>query len=198
MSPSQPRGGFVDVPYEQANRVVAKTVREWGEILDLQGKPKSTPCSSCVHRCSNANGVTAHGKRWDTAYTAETRDTFWTGDHDPEHPERSLRGGATNPCHQTQDRPCAGAVVLQQRELIRFCRSRRWLPDLTGKYDLTPDGVIRIWRRMFNGGERSDADPHDRWRLIGADLLRRAHPAINDPDIGHEALEPPQPGEFEE
>jgi hypothetical protein len=194
MASSRPR---IDVPDDQANRAVVKTAKEMRDVLDPPGKPKATACSTCPHRAANFNGITAHGERWDVAYSNEARDKLWTGDLDPAHPENAMRSGAVNPCHQTQDRPCAGAVVLQERELIRWCRRGSWSFG-TGKHDLTELGVVRIWRRMFNSGEKSESDPFERWRLPGADLCGAAHPAINDPNIGHEALAPPAPGEFDQ
>lgn len=185
----------VPVTIKQATRIVEMPR---GRELDPPGRPKLTPCVTCPHRVANFNGTTGHGERWDVAFRTETRDKFWTGELNPEHPENALRHGGVNRCHQTQTHPCAGAVVLQQRELLRL--HDHGYQAQPGRYALSREGIRRIAARLLNGGERCDPRKVPVWRLRimkRRDVLKLAHPAIADAAIGHEALDPPAPGEFD-
>lgn len=110
-----------------------------------------------------------------------------------------MRDGSTMLCHQGAPPElggtkagsgvaveCAGSVVLTQREVIRWRRS--------GVCAMELDAVLSVGAGML-GFVRVTAGL---LRLISVqDLLAGAHPRLGDPAIGHHALAPPLPGEFE-
>jgi hypothetical protein len=153
---------------------------------------KATPCATCPWRRSNWG-------RDDTPHpeynTAERRDAMWD-----EFAEREagtgLRFGTTMWCHvgdgHDAKHECTGGVVLQQRECIRALRHG-------GASQLTYKGLLQVARSLCL---------RDEINLLGIPVmsllaknveavLRRVHPQIANPEIGHHALEPPQPGEFD-
>jgi hypothetical protein len=74
---------------------------------------------------------------------------------------------------------CTGALVMQQREVLRHV-SR-------GESALTTQGAARVASDML-GREISESDLVD---IDLADLLAHAHPSLLDPKIGSDAVAPP-------
>jgi hypothetical protein len=76
-------------------------------------------------------------------------------------------------------RQCTGALVMQQRELLRHVKC--------GESALSPQGAARVARDML-GREVAD---HGLCKLDIRELLANAHPSLLDPNIGSEAVAPP-------
>jgi hypothetical protein len=169
------------------------------EVMNPRGEPKATPCSTCVWRLANRDYKTGQGEDYDTHFTRDTLSKAWQGKWDTENPSSAFKCGAVNTCHQTHQHPCAGALALQQRELLR--RHSRSALAARGSHALTDEGISRIATRMLNGGARDDSvEPIHPWfvQFVPLErLLAAAHPALRDPAIGHEDLAPPERGEFE-
>ena len=83
--------------------------------------------------------------------------------------------------HSTWDvvsRQCAGALVMQQRELLRHVER--------GESALTAHGAARVAGDML-GREVAE---HDLAELDVGELLERAHPSLLDAKIGSDAVAP--------
>lgn len=76
-------------------------------------------------------------------------------------------------------RQCSGAVVMQQREVLRHVES--------GDSALTPHGAARIASDML-GREVAECELSD---LDVRELLAHAHPSLLDAMIGSDAVAPP-------
>jgi hypothetical protein len=87
---------------------------------------------------------------------------------------RRLDGGWDVVSHQ-----CTGALVMQQREVLRYVEGRRSALTLWGAARVAGD---MLGRRVIEG-ELQDLD-------VG-DLLEHAHPSLLDPAIGSDAVAPP-------
>lgn len=74
---------------------------------------------------------------------------------------------------------CSGALVMQQREVLRHVER--------GRSALTAQGAARIAGDMLG---RSVAE-HELANLDLGELLDRAHPSLLDPKIGSDAVAPP-------
>lgn len=170
---------------------VNRVPEDW-EPMNPKGSAKSTPCATCPFRTSNFGRVTGQGEEWDTFFTARTREKVWRGSWDPEHPEAALRHGGLNHCHMTHARPCAGTMVLQQREVLRehalgtphVIRLSRWV--------LSEMGLQIVAGRMFGQDRVSVAEL---LRMSRRRLVAAAHPAVGDLAVGHHCLAPPSEAE---
>jgi hypothetical protein len=76
-------------------------------------------------------------------------------------------------------RQCTGALVMQQRELLRRV--------VRGESALTPQGAARVAGDML-GREVAE---HELAGLDVRELLEHAHPSLLDPRIGSDAVAPP-------
>src|SRR5690349_13844742 len=97
-----------------------------GERMDATGEPKSRPCSTCPWRVANHGG-----------YPAGHHEAIFEGWSDAP----GLRDGGCNTCHSNGEAPCAGSVVLQQRELLRFVER--------GRCALSRVGLERVAARLL-------------------------------------------------
>jgi hypothetical protein len=76
-------------------------------------------------------------------------------------------------------RQCTGALVMQQREVLRHVER--------GESALSVEGAARVASDML-GREVAE---HELGTLDVRELLRHAHPALLDPGIGSDAVAPP-------
>jgi hypothetical protein len=76
-------------------------------------------------------------------------------------------------------RQCSGALVMQQREVLRRVQG--------GECALTPAGAARVAGEML-GREVAE---HELTDLDVRELLEHAHPSLLDPKIGSDAVAPP-------
>jgi hypothetical protein len=76
-------------------------------------------------------------------------------------------------------RQCTGALVMQQREVLRHVER--------GESALSLEGAARVASDML-GREVAE---HELGRLDLRELLRHAHPSLLDPSIGSDAVTPP-------
>lgn len=157
----------------------------------------SAPCRTCPWRIENWNrddlGLPA------VFYTAERRAVMWA-----EHPERpshvSVRGGSVMLCHRhapesicgvkdcASMRPCAGAVALTHRELLRWREvdADYLLYAATarpGVKPLTATGIAVALLRLGIDPERPD-DVTRFVRLSRQELLALLHPWTLRPELG--------------
>jgi hypothetical protein len=73
---------------------------------------------------------------------------------------------------------CTGALVVQQRELLRHCER--------GESALSPRGAARVASDMLG----REVTEHELGDLEIRDLLEHAHPSLLDPKIGSDAVAP--------
>jgi hypothetical protein len=211
------------------------------------GATRDHPCATCPYRLCNAGKESAYAP-------ADALNATWQG-HDGMN--ISVRDGSTMLCHAANDaksatnryatvrwletmseyRQCAGALVVQQREALRYhehgsgvvadepsrgarraqlrglardagraflasesteqgfrdevARLTRWASEAPPR--MTAAGIKRVAERLL----RRSMTLTEFRRLPRDTVLKAAHPALNDPAIGHLDLEPPRPGEFE-
>jgi hypothetical protein len=172
----------------------------WETRAEAAGIPRTpparSPCGTCPWRLKNGNRPTEHFP------DPGTVDRAWRS----KRPDQAGQGGVSDGllvmchcgCHIGADglliapdqealpewRICAGSLVTQRREAIR------WHEDGTSGVDR--DTAVRVARRMGIPPKVFLARI-----LTRADLVSRAHPALADPRIGHPDLAPIAPGEFE-
>lgn len=170
-------------------------MRKLGQTTGIPLAPvRDFACSTCPFRLCNADSPTKH-----TAPGVMT--AVWNGVTVGDTTAPGVRDGQRMYCHAgtptmtrkwiravPEYRPCVGALVVQQREALRYHRTGTINP-----VGLGAEALQAVVRRMF-GRELSLS-------LFGV-LNRRAlagatHPAINDASIGHPDIDPPRPGEFE-
>lgn len=163
-----------------------------GARLELAPDARSECCGTCPWRRSVWGRTDTPRPEYNTA---ERRDQMWS-----EHPERGpgvgVRFGDEMLCHtgaEAEDgtgitHECAGAIILCQRELIRYATHGIGRLHPFAPSGLTMQAAYTLAVRMIGRGV---VGPEDRDELILA-----AHPRIGDPAIGHDDLAPPEPGEF--
>jgi hypothetical protein len=102
------------------------------------------------------------------------------------HQGASSAVGGTGPEESTTAHECAGALVLQQREVLRC--------NAGAGSAMTHRGMLKIVRNMFcnQAIEGFMFRTIERKALLGA-----SHPSLADSALGHDELTPPAPGEFE-
>jgi hypothetical protein len=158
--------------------------------------PGGRPCATCPWRRSTAEGAIHPAMGGCTINTAGLREHMW---------QAVSRSYSPMLCHRadlTSARECAGFTVLCQREVLRHHK--------TGRSALRAAPLIGALKRMAASfplplgsvfatvGLRPDQGMPERFFDVPrAALLRAAHPLIGDPEIAHEKLAPPVPGEFE-
>jgi hypothetical protein len=138
------------------------------------------PCQACPWRTTN------HGKRhaggW---YTAANRRRLWNGlrrgermschPTDPRNPV--LAGHTPTPAH-AQTRECTGALILQQRELMRFQECDSDLATYRRRHPmgLLRGGLLTIVERAIFGGTPVDG------RVMSRPDLNQpvSHPPLGD------------------
>jgi hypothetical protein len=145
------------------------------------------PCSSCPWRLANQGSKPDPHK----FYTKANLTRLWRG----------LRNGARMSCHPTDPRmaefagyealadrevthECAGALVVVQREMMKFQDiaqanpgGRTMLKDYKQQHPkgLTRDGLVALVERSVFGG-------------TGLDRVKMALPDLNDTEIGYDVL----------
>src|SRR4051812_34780604 len=145
------------------------------ERMDASGEPKSRPCATCPWRVSNHDG-----------YPDGHHETIWDGWSDAP----GLRDGGCNTCHTTRSTPCAGSVVLQQRELLRFLKRGRCALSRAG-LERAAARLLRLAKPTLVPSRFADAAIRERvsMRVVRGlrpdDVLDAAHPALTDARIGH-------------
>jgi hypothetical protein len=164
--------------------------------MNADGAPKARSCATCPFRIANQR----EGGR--TFYPPLYMDGIWAG-WDTERAELAIRNGALNHCHSTPTHPCAGAVALQDREVLRFVERR---PRATGDYALTRMGLEKAAARLLRIPVRnvSGIAVETFRKRVSIATLRRAgrrrvlaaaHPAVSDPQIGHHRVRAPSRAE---
>jgi hypothetical protein len=144
------------------------------------------PCSSCPWRLANQGSKPDPHK----FYTKANLARLWRG----------LRSGARMSCHPTDPRmaefagyealadrevthECAGALVITQREMMRFQGLTEANPGGAALKNykrqhpkgLTRDGLVSLVERSVFGG-------------TGLDRVKMALPDLNDTEIGYDVL----------
>lgn len=145
------------------------------------------PCSSCPWRLANQGSKPDPHK----FFTKGNLARLWKG----------LREGARMSCHPTDPRmaefagyesladrdvthECAGALTLQQREMMKFQaiaeanpKSKKTLQEYKKQHPkgLTRNGLVSLVERSVFGG-------------TGLDSVRMSTPDLNDVEIGYDVL----------
>lgn len=160
------------------------------------GDVKSTACSTCPFRLKN-QGVesaliraTTHSSNWDYSATRGIRHGdpmvchVGTPSSDPAGQMQSARTSDWVRNNPPALRPCVGALVVAERELVRYYRTGRLGPN-----SLSAKGLRRWLARLWSPAPTARA-----FRAMPrSHVLMAMHPALGDVEIGHpEAC--PQPG----